>query len=118
MFSPIKYGLLQTVKTGHLVTWPGLTEHAINKHLKLTPVTAMGNMNQRLQNICSASKVTPSSDANDEAVTTASKGPKTHLVYALVLDQGKLYIDLTGENALCVDCIDCLINYIVPFSLM
>jgi hypothetical protein len=46
-FSPTKSTLLQAVKNGHLVTWPGLTEEAINKHLKLTPATAMGNMNQR-----------------------------------------------------------------------
>jgi hypothetical protein len=48
MFSPTTYALLQAVKNGHLITWPGLTENAINKHLK---ATAMGHMNQRRQNI-------------------------------------------------------------------
>jgi hypothetical protein len=43
--------MLQAVKDGHLITWPGLMEDAINKHLKLTPATAMGHMNQRRQNI-------------------------------------------------------------------
>jgi hypothetical protein len=37
LFSPTNYALLQAVKNGHLVAWPGLTEEAINKHLKLTP---------------------------------------------------------------------------------
>jgi hypothetical protein len=97
MFSPTKSDLLQAVKRGHLVTWPGLTKHAIKKHLKLTPVTAMGHMNQRCQNIRSTSKVTPTSDAKNEAITPASGGPKTHLVYAVVLDQGQLYADLTGR---------------------
>jgi hypothetical protein len=46
LFSPTKSAMLQAVKDGHLITWPGLTEDAINKHLKLTPATAMGNMNQ------------------------------------------------------------------------
>jgi hypothetical protein len=32
LFSPTKSALLQAVKNGHLVTWPGLTEEAINKH--------------------------------------------------------------------------------------
>jgi hypothetical protein len=41
MFSPTKYALLQAVKNGHLITWPGLTEQAINKHFKMTPATAM-----------------------------------------------------------------------------
>jgi hypothetical protein len=41
MFSPTKSALLQVVKNGHLITWPGFTEQTINKHLKLTPATAM-----------------------------------------------------------------------------
>jgi hypothetical protein len=37
LFSPTKAAILQAVKDGHLITWPGLTEDAINKHLKLSP---------------------------------------------------------------------------------
>jgi hypothetical protein len=51
LFSPTKAAMLQAVKDGHLITWPGLTEDASNKHLKLTPATTMGHMNQRRQNI-------------------------------------------------------------------
>jgi hypothetical protein len=56
LFSPTKSALLQAVKNEHLTTWPGLTEDAIHKHLKLTPATAIGHMNQRRQNIRSTSK--------------------------------------------------------------
>jgi hypothetical protein len=56
LFSPTTSAMLQAVKDGHLVTWPGLTEDAINKYLKLTLATAMGHMNQRRQNIRSTSK--------------------------------------------------------------
>jgi hypothetical protein len=56
LFSPTKSALLRAVKDGHLITWPGLTGDAIHKHLKLTPATAMGHMNQRRQNIRSTSK--------------------------------------------------------------
>jgi hypothetical protein len=49
MFSPTKSALWQAVKNRHLITWPGITEQAINKHLKLTPVTAMGHMNQSVR---------------------------------------------------------------------
>jgi hypothetical protein len=45
LFSPTKSAMLQAVKDGHLITWPGLTEDAINKHLKLTPAMAMVHMN-------------------------------------------------------------------------
>jgi hypothetical protein len=93
LFSPTKYALLQAVKNGHLVTWPGLTEHAINKHLKLTPVTVMGHTNQRRQNMRSTSKA----HIADVPTTDASLGTNTHLVYAVLVDQGQLYTDLTGK---------------------
>jgi hypothetical protein len=97
MFSPTKSALLQAVKNGHIITWPGLTEQAINKHLKMTPATAMGHMNQRRQNMRSTSKVSTTSDIEDEAVAPAGLGSKTHLVYAVVIYQGQLYTDLTGR---------------------
>jgi hypothetical protein len=56
LFSPTKSAMLQAVKDGHLITWPGLTEDAINKHLRLTPATAMVHMNQQRKNIRSTSK--------------------------------------------------------------
>jgi hypothetical protein len=93
LLSPTKSALLQAVKKGHLVTWPGLTEHAINKHLKLMLATGMGHMNQRCPNIRSTSKA----QVADVPATDAIKGTKTHLVYAVLVDQGQLYTDLTGK---------------------
>jgi hypothetical protein len=93
LFSPTKYAMLQAVKDGHLITWPGLTEDAINKHLKLTPATAMGHMNQRRQNIGSNSKA----PIEKQPTPDTELGTKTHLVYAVVVDQGQLYTDLTGK---------------------
>jgi hypothetical protein len=84
--------MLQAVKDGHLITWPGLTEDAINKHLKLTPATAMGHMNQRRQNIRSTSKAPIADQPPDTDL-----GTKTHLEYAVVVDQGQLYTDMTGK---------------------
>jgi hypothetical protein len=85
--------MLQAVKDGHLITWPGLTEEAINTHLKLTPATAMGHMNQRRQNIRSTSKA----PIEKQPTPDTDLGAKTHLVYAVVVDQGQLYTDLTGK---------------------
>jgi hypothetical protein len=93
LFSPTKSALLQAVKDGHLIKWPGLTEDDIHKHLKLTPATTMGHMNQRRQNIRSTSK-TPIADAPPAG---SELGTKTHLVYAVLVDQGQLYTDLTGK---------------------
>jgi hypothetical protein len=93
LFGPTKSAMLQAVKDGHLITWPGLTEDAINKHLKLTPATAMGHMNQRRQNIRSTSKA----PIEKQPTPDTDLGTKTHLVYAIVVDQGQLYTDLTGK---------------------
>jgi hypothetical protein len=93
LFSPTKSAMLQAVKDGHLITWPGLTEHAINKHLKLTPATAMGHMNQRQQNIRSTSKA----PIEKQPTPDTDLGTKTHLVYSVVVDQGQLYTDFTGK---------------------
>jgi hypothetical protein len=93
LFSPTKFALLQAVKDRHMITWPGLTEDAINKHLKLTPATAMGHMNQRRQNIRSTSK----EPIEKQPTPDTDLGTKTHLMYAVVVDQGQLYTDLTGK---------------------
>jgi hypothetical protein len=93
LFSPMKSAMLQAVKNGHLITWPGLTENAIKKHLKLTPVTAMGHMNQGRQNIRPTSKA----PIEKQPTTDTDLGTNTHLMYAVVVDQGQLYTDLTGK---------------------
>jgi hypothetical protein len=98
LFSPKKSALLHAVKQGNLITWPGLTEEAIHKHLKMTPATAMGHINQKRQNIRSTSKIVEvTSDLEDVSVTPVGTGEKTNLVYAVVIDQGHLYTDLTGR---------------------
>jgi hypothetical protein len=93
MFSPKKNCPLTGGKNGHLITWPGLTEQAINQHLKLTPVTTMCHMNQRRQNIILTTKTPITSDTDDVTVTPAGLGTKNHLVYAVLVDQGQLYTD-------------------------
>jgi hypothetical protein len=80
--------MLQAVKDGHLITWPGLTEDDINKDLKLTPATTMGHMNHRRQNIRSTSKA----PIEKQPTTDTDLGTKTLFVYAIVL-----YTDLTGK---------------------
>jgi hypothetical protein len=93
LFSPTHSAMLQAVKDGHLITWPGLTEDAINTHLKLTPAMAMGHMSQRRQNIQSTSKAT----IEKQPTPYTDLGTKTHLLYAVLVDQGQLYTDLTGK---------------------
>jgi hypothetical protein len=93
LFSPTKAAMLQAVKDGHLITWPGLTEDPINKHLKLTRDTAMGHMNHRRQNISSTSKA----PIEKQQPPDTDLGTNTHLVYVVVVGQGQLYTSLTGK---------------------
>jgi hypothetical protein len=53
----------------------------------------MGHMNQRRQNIRSTSNA----PAEKQQPPDKDLGAKTHLVYAVVVDQGQLYTDLTGK---------------------
>jgi hypothetical protein len=93
LFSPTKAAILQAVKDGHLITLPGLAEDTINKHLKLTPTTAMGHMNQRLHNIRSTSNAPIEKQQSPDPYLST----KTHLMYEVVGGQGQLYTDLTEK---------------------
>jgi hypothetical protein len=123
MFSCTKSALIHAVKKGHLATWPGLTEDSINTHLKLTPVTTMGHMNQKGQNIRSTKEKTHESE--DEDITPQGTGKETHLVFAVVLDQGQIYTDLTGTlptrsskvNNVLLICYSYDANYIRPIAM-
>jgi hypothetical protein len=53
----------------------------------------MGNMNQRRQNIRTTSKA----PIEKQPTLDTDLGTKTHLVYAVIVDQGQLYTDLTGK---------------------
>jgi hypothetical protein len=86
LFSPIKSAMLQAVKNGNLITWPGLMTDAINTHLKLTPAIAMGHMNQRRQHIRSTSK----EPIEKKPTPDTDLGTRTNLVYAVVVYQGEL----------------------------
>jgi hypothetical protein len=50
----------------------------------MTPATAMEHMNQRCQNIRSTSKASITSVMEDEAVTPAGFGSKTHVFMQLL----------------------------------
>jgi hypothetical protein len=122
MFSCTKSDLVHEIKKGHLTTWPGLTVESVNKHLKLTPATAMGHMNQKRQNTRSTK---PKLIAQyDEDINPLGSEEKTHLVFAVVLDHGQVYTDLTGAfptrssrgNNVLMICYSYDANYIRPIA--
>jgi hypothetical protein len=124
IFSCTKSGIIHAFKKGHLATWTGLTEDAINKYLKLTPATTMGHMNQKRQNIRSTNKKV-TSESEDKDIIPQGLGERNHLVFAVVLDEGQIYTDLTGNfparsskgNNVLMVCYSYDANYIRPITM-
>jgi hypothetical protein len=49
-FSPVKSTWITAIKNGNFSSWPGLTEHAVEKHLYKSTSTTKGHLNQQRQN--------------------------------------------------------------------
>jgi hypothetical protein len=48
-FSPVKSTWITVIKNGHFTSWPGLTEHAVERHLSKSTSTTKGHLNQQRQ---------------------------------------------------------------------
>jgi hypothetical protein len=48
--SPVESTWITAIKNGHFTSWPGLTEHAVEKHLSKSTLTTKGHLNQQRQN--------------------------------------------------------------------
>jgi hypothetical protein len=46
-FSPVKSTWTMAIKNGNFSSWPGLTEHAVEKHLSKSTSTTKGHLNQQ-----------------------------------------------------------------------
>jgi hypothetical protein len=81
-------------KHGNFSSWPGLTEHAVEKHLSKSTSTTKGHLNQQRQN----ARATKIKDA--KLIVTKpdiDNGIKTQFVYAATIDAGQIYTDQTGR---------------------
>jgi len=54
--SPTKSTLLQAIRLGHLITFPGLTTKLISRHLAPSIATALGHQDQEQKNLQSTQK--------------------------------------------------------------
>jgi hypothetical protein len=93
-FSPVKSTWITAIKNGSFTSWPGLTEHAVEKHLSKSTSTTKGHLNQQRQN----ARTTKFKDT--KVIFTEpdlDHGIKTQLVYAATIDAGQMYTDQTGR---------------------
>jgi hypothetical protein len=93
-FSPVKSTWITTIKNGIFSSWPGLTEHAVEKHLSKSTSTTKGHLNQQRQNARTTkikdAKVIVTEPDLDHVI-------KTQFVYAATIDSGQIYTDETGR---------------------
>jgi hypothetical protein len=93
-FSPVKLTWITAIKNGHSTSWPGLTEHAVEKHLYKSTSTTKGHLNQQRQHARSTKVKDPKVIMEE---TDLDQGIKTHYVYAATIDAGQIYTDKTGR---------------------
>jgi hypothetical protein len=93
-FRPVKSTWITAIKNGHFTSWPGLTEHAVEKHLSKSTSTTKVNVNQQRQHAISTKVKDPKVIM---AEPDLDQGIKTQYVYATTLDAGQIYTDQTGR---------------------
>jgi hypothetical protein len=90
----VKSTWITAIKNGHFTSWPGLTEHAVEKNLSKSTPTTKGHLNQQRQHA-------RSTKVKDPKVTMTEPdwdhGIKTQYVYAATIDAGQIYTDQTGR---------------------
>jgi hypothetical protein len=72
--------------------WPGLTEHAVEKHLSKSTSTTKGHLNQQRQHARSTKVKDPKVIMTEPDL---DQGIKTQYVYAATIDAGQIYTDQT-----------------------
>jgi hypothetical protein len=93
-FSPVKSTWITAIKNGNFLSCPGLTEHAVEKHLSKSTATKKGHLNQQWQNARAAQ--IKSTKANNQE-TDIDHGTKTQFIYAATIHAGQIYTDQTGR---------------------
>jgi hypothetical protein len=93
-FRPVKSTWITVIKNGHFTSWPGLTEHSVEKHLSKSTSTTKGHLNQHRQNARSTKVKEPKVIMEEPDL---DQSIKTQYVYAATIDAGQIYTDQMGR---------------------
>jgi hypothetical protein len=93
-FSPVKSTWITAIKNGYFTSWPGLIEHAVEKHLSKSTSTTKGHLNQQRQNARTTKVKDPKVIMKEPDL---DQGIKTQYIYAATIDAGQIYTDQTGR---------------------
>ena len=104
LFSPRPSTLLRALKLNYLVTFPGLTETFIRKHLPKLLATSQGHLKAQQKNLRSTKTIfdepIPLATSLDIAPPQEPSNPKTHAVFITIIDNkifARSYSDQTGK---------------------
>jgi hypothetical protein len=93
-FIPVKSTWITAIKHANFTSRPGLTEHAVEKHLSKSTSTAKCHLNQQRHN-------ERNTKVKDTKVIVTEPdldhGIKTQFVYATTIDAGRIYTVQTGR---------------------
>jgi hypothetical protein len=94
--SLVKSTWIKAIKNGNFASWPGLAEHAVEKHLSKSAATLKGHLNQQ---IMSARSTQPKKEPEYrmEYESNLDDVIKTHCIYAAVVDERQIYTNQTGR---------------------
>jgi hypothetical protein len=81
-FSPVKSTWITAIKNGNFTSWPGLTEHAVEKHLSKSTSKTKGHLNQQRQNPTTTKVKDPKVIMTEPDL---DQGIKTQYVYAATI---------------------------------
>jgi hypothetical protein len=95
-FSPVKSTWIKAIKNGSFSSWPGLTEHAVEKHLSKSIATVKGHLNQQRM-YARSTQPKKKHECSMKSESDLDDGIKTHCIYAAVVDAGQIYTDQTGR---------------------
>jgi hypothetical protein len=89
----VKSTWITVIKNGSFLSWPGLTEHAVEKHLSKSTATTKGHFNQQRKHARTTQIKTKNAGIQESDI---GHGIKTQFVYAATIDAGQIYTDQTG----------------------
>jgi hypothetical protein len=89
----VKSTWITAIKNGNFLSWPGLTEHDVEKHLSKSTATTKGHLNQQQQSSRTTQIKTNNTSSQE---SDFDHGIKTQFVYAAAIDAGQIYTDQTG----------------------
>jgi hypothetical protein len=92
-FSPVKSTWIAAIKNGNFISWPGLTERAVEKHLSKSSATVKGHLNQQRMNTISTKIKEDKNMVTTERVL--DYGIKINCIYDATINAGQIYTDQT-----------------------